>query len=44
MENLETFEDFTFMSEMSEKFTSLDFLEILMEMEHELGYDELFKK
>ena len=41
MENLETFEDFTFMSEMSEKFTSLDFLEILMEMEHELGYDEL---
>ena len=41
MENLETFEDYIFMSEMSESFTSLDFLEILMEMEHELGYDEL---
>lgn len=41
MENLQSFDDFIFNSKMFENFTPLDFFEILMEMEHEYGYDEL---
>lgn len=39
MENIQSFDDFMFNSKMFESFTPLDFLGILMEMEHELGYD-----
>lgn len=41
MENLKTFDEFTFESKQFENFTPLDFFEILMEMEHECGYDEI---
>lgn len=41
MDNLKTFDEFLFDEELSEQFTSLDFIRLLMETEHEQGYDNL---
>lgn len=41
MENLQSFDDYMLNLQMCEKFTTLDFFTILMEMEHECGYDEI---
>ena len=41
MEYLDSFEDFTYNMKIFEKFTSVDLFQILMEIEHESGYDTI---
>lgn len=41
MKNVKSYDDFLFDLKLSENFNTLDFIDILMEMEHEYGYDTL---
>lgn len=41
MKYIKTFDDFVIDSELDESFNSLDFFQILMEIEEELGYDKI---